>query len=290
MDSYGALQMGGRLDAQVKRHKRHEVRIPGLGRFTFTKDAGDALLAASEVFGTNLTAVHRDGDGKVVHIHDLGSGLTTNVGSLAVANDFAWANPSGAVNTMLGLSKFHATGTGTTAAAATDLALQTAAAPTTATAVTGSQLLVSAANSQQYQTAATINYTSTLAITEWALLNAATMSSTTGTPFTATSATSFTATATPYTASSSTVAGQQLTVVKAGTTASYGLILSNTTSVGTIPAWYKVADGTAGATPGTTEAFTLIPVMWDHKVFAAINVANGDSITFTYTLTVNSGG
>jgi hypothetical protein len=30
--------------------------------------------------------------------------------------------------------------------------------------------------------------------------------------------------------------------------------------------------------------------MWDHKVFSAINVASGDSIQFTYTLTINSGG
>jgi hypothetical protein len=30
--------------------------------------------------------------------------------------------------------------------------------------------------------------------------------------------------------------------------------------------------------------------LWDRSVFAAINVDNGDSIQFTYTLTVNSGG
>ena len=30
--------------------------------------------------------------------------------------------------------------------------------------------------------------------------------------------------------------------------------------------------------------------LWDHKVFAAINVVSGDSIQYTYTLTVNSGG
>jgi hypothetical protein len=30
--------------------------------------------------------------------------------------------------------------------------------------------------------------------------------------------------------------------------------------------------------------------MWDRKVFAAVNVVNGDSIQFTYTLTMNSGG
>lgn len=30
--------------------------------------------------------------------------------------------------------------------------------------------------------------------------------------------------------------------------------------------------------------------LWDRSVFTAINVVNGDSITFTYTCTVNSGG
>jgi hypothetical protein len=30
--------------------------------------------------------------------------------------------------------------------------------------------------------------------------------------------------------------------------------------------------------------------MFDHRVFAAINVVSGDSIQFTYTLTLNSGG
>lgn len=31
-------------------------------------------------------------------------------------------------------------------------------------------------------------------------------------------------------------------------------------------------------------------VLWDRTVFSAVNVINGDSIQFTYTLTVNSGG
>ncbi len=30
--------------------------------------------------------------------------------------------------------------------------------------------------------------------------------------------------------------------------------------------------------------------LWDRRVFSAINVASGDSIQFTYTLTVNAGG
>jgi hypothetical protein len=32
------------------------------------------------------------------------------------------------------------------------------------------------------------------------------------------------------------------------------------------------------------------PTLWDRRVFAPINVANGDSIQFTYTLTCNAGG
>jgi hypothetical protein len=218
---------------------------------------------------------------------DLGTGVVTNVGVLAMANEYAWANPSGAVNSVLALSNWHATGTGTTAAAATDIKLQTSDG---IASVAGTQSLVSAANSQAYRSIATISYTGTEAVTEWGLHTASTLSSTTGTPLTAATATLATATATPYTASSPTVAGQQFQIIVPGTTTVWGLVLSNTTSALTIPAWYKVADGTAGSTPGATEAFTLKPVMWDHKVFSAINVVNGDTIQFTYTVTINSGG
>jgi hypothetical protein len=260
------------------------ARLPfGKGRLLWTPDNGDAYRLLT--FQSHLRADHFR-RGRLVEKYDLGSGLVTNVGVMALANDFAWAQNA----QTLKLQNYHATGTGTTAAAASDIALQTLAAPTTTTAVTGTQSLVSAANLQKYQTVATINYTSSLAITEWGLHSAATLSATTGTPFTATTATSATVTGTPYTASSASAQGEQQLIVKAGTTASYGLILSNTTSVLTIPAWYKTADGTAGTTPGSTEAFTLLPVLWDHKVFAAINVNNGDSIQFTYSLQINSGG
>jgi hypothetical protein len=283
----------GHLDTRLihpRAGRGMQLRIPGLGRIILTPDIGVSSILSREVFATNLHATHFDGDGKLVHEHDLGSGLVTNVGVTAMANDFAWAAPSGASVATLATQNFHATGTGATAAAATDIACQTLAAPTTTTAVTGAQSLVSAANSQVYRTVATVNYTSSLAITEWGLHSAAALSATTGTPFTATSATTATVTGTPYSASSATVRGEQQLVVRAGTTTVYGLILSNTTSVLTVPAWYTVAGGLAGSTPGATEAFTLIPVMWDHKVFAAINVINGDSIVFTYSLTIASGG
>lgn len=226
---------------------------------------------------------------------DLGSGLVTNVGVLALANDPFLAGPSGAPISTLKLANYHATGTGATAAAATDIKLQTPSTNGGQTPVAGAQSLVSAANSQKWQTVATLNYTGTEAVTEWGLFCGTiggALSGTSGTPFTAGSATSGTVTGTPLTASSSTVQGQQQTIFEntGNATPSWGLVTSNTTSVVTVPAWYKVSDGTAGANPANGNAYTIRPVMWDHKVFSAINVVNGDSIQFTYTCTNNSGG
>lgn len=269
----------------VSPHTAKSIRTP-FGRIMFTRDRGDSGMFSSEVFSTILNAFHFDGDGKLVHAHDLGSGLVTNVGVTALANDFNWAT---GYNT-LKLANNHATGTGTTAAAATDIHLQTASTNGGQTPVAGTQTLISAANSQKYQTVATISYTGTEAVTEWGLFTSSTLSATTGSPATASSATSLTATGTPYTASSSSVRGEQQNIVVDTTAGSYGLILSNTTSAMTVPAWYTISAGTAGSTPGSTDAFSIQPVMWDHKEFAAINVVNGDSIQFTYQLTINSGG
>jgi hypothetical protein len=254
----------------------------------YTRDRGEALAFSRERFATLLTAENRYPDGTLEGQYELGSGTVTNVGVSALANDAAWANPSSAPGHTLGLANYHATGTGTTASAATDIALQTAAAPTTTTAVTGTQSYVPAANLQIYQTAATVSYTSTLAITEWGLFTGATLSSTTGTPFTADSSTSATVTGTPYTASSSTVLGEQQNIVVAGT--AYGLILSNTSSVLTVNGWWSTTAGTSASTPGSTSAFTIQPVIFDHLVFSALNVVNGSTITFTFQLTIQSGG
>lgn len=218
---------------------------------------------------------------------DLGSGLTTNLASQAVMNDWNWPNPTTAINT-LKICNFHATGTGASAAAATDIGLQTADA---VSAVAGTQSNVSAGNSQKMQTVATLSGYGTEAVTEWGLFSDSVLSTTTGTPATASSATSLTATGTPFTASSSSVQGRTQHAV-VDTTASpnvYGLILSNSTSVLTVLAWYKATDGTAGTTPGATDAFKIIPVMYDHKVFAAINTVSGDTIQFTYQSTIASG-
>lgn len=260
----------------------HHGLLGDLSRFS-----DDATDLGRVLWGTALHALHLDGDGNVKGQHHLGPGLTTNVGALALANDPFLAAPSGAPISTLKLANQHATGTGSTAAAATDIALQTSAGPSP---VAGTQSLVSAANLQILKSVATLAYGSGLAITEWGLFTDATLSASTGTPFTATSATGGTVTATPLTASSATVQGQQQHIVKAGTTPAWGLITSNTTGALVIPAWYKTADGTASATPGGTEAYTILPVMWDHKVFSALNVVSGDSIQFSYSLTIQSGG
>lgn len=285
MDSYSGFDAS--LDTKLIRrpHRARTFRTP-FGRVMFTRDKGDAEIFSDEVFATNLTAFHRDGDGKMKHIHDLGSGLVTNVGVMALANDFAWASG----NSTLRLANYHASGTGTTAAAATDIQLQTVSTNGGQTPVSGTQSLVSAANSQKYQSVATISYTGAEAVTEWGLFTAGTLSSTAGSPFTNTTATGASVTGTPYTASTSTVPGEQQHIAYVSASAVYGLITANTTSNIIIPAWYSSTTGAAGATPSTTAAFAILPVMWDHKVFTAINVVSGDSIQYTYSLVCNSGG
>lgn len=218
----------------------------------------------------------------------LGSGLTTNVAAQAIANEWNLAGPSGAPINTIKLANNHATGTGATGAAATDIALQTADA---VTVQAGTQSLISAANSQKWQTVATMSGYGTEAVTEWGLFTNSTLSSTTGTPLTASSSTGGTVTGTPLTASTTTVQGKQQNII-VDTTASpnvYMLVQSNTTSTFSGPAWYKTTDGTAGTTPGTTDAIKWLPIMMDHKVFSAINTTSGDTIQFTYQQTIASG-
>lgn len=295
--------------------KAKTLKLPGVGRLGIVHEPSGAGVAKGFMaFSTKLNAqVFRDGqpllakdvtgfwnrfwnniDGQK-SIIDLGSGLVTNVGVLAMSYDWNIAAPSAAAINILRISNYHVSGTGATAAAATDIKLQTLSANGGQTPVAGTQSTVTAANLQKYQTVATINYTGSEAVTEWGLITQSTTSATTGTPLTAVSATSATVTGTPLTASSTTVQGQQQHIIATGTTTVWGYISSNTTSVLSLAnngatGWWKVADGTAGSTPGSTEAYTLYPILWDHKVFSAINVNNGDSIQFTYTVTINSGG
>ncbi len=280
------------------------IRVPRLGGRIAYLPREEQAITARMLFDTRLFALHRDRHGHPITDdqvgdfvpglgYDLGSGLVTNVGVFAMANDPSW---SASLNlATLFLANQHAWGTGATAAAVTDLTVQTLAAPTTTTAVAGTYSLVGTAAVPKVQTVATITAGGTLAITEWGLHSLATLSATTGSPFTAATATSWTDTGSAQTASSASVRGLQQTIVKPGTTTVWGLNLSNTTHVGTLASvggsgWWTVAADTAGSTPGNTETFSILPVLWDRKVFAAINVNNLDSIQFTYQLQINSGG
>lgn len=266
--------------------------------FGFSREAYDAATHMQGLrFGTNLKASLFT-RGKFQGTVDLGSGLVTNIGAMALANEaVTLASPSGSRINLLYLANQHVTGKGTTAASALDYKIETISTNGGQTAIAGTQSFSSAGTMAVpvYKTVATISYTGSEAVTEWGLMTNATLSSTTGSPFTAATATTFTGTATPYTASSSTVQGLQQQIVEPGTTTVLGLIASNTTSVATLTnngttGWWTKAAMTAGSTPGGTETYTLRPIMWDHKVFSAINVVSGDSIQFTYSLTVTSGG
>lgn len=305
----GNAGFGGQLTTRLIRAPRpshvRQLRVPGLGRVMFTRDPGEGQILAREVFISHLSAVHRDGDGTLIDQHDLGSGLVTDVGVLALANDFAWPAPSAAAINTLRIANNHASGTGTTAAAVTDIKLQTPSTNGGQTLVAGVQSLVQASTAgtgttgtQKYQSVATINYTGTEAVTEWGLfgnkgaVGGTGLTDATGSPFTAGAATTGTVTGTPLTASTTTVQGQANTLVENtnATRVSWGLVLSNTTGVLTVGAWYKTADGSAGTAPVNADTYVLRPIIWDHRVFSAINVNNGDSIQFTYQLVVNQGG
>lgn len=297
--------------------KTRIFKLPLLGRLGVVSDRhGSADFGGSAAFNTNLSVKVFDKNGREREVREyfggnllqrlwykilyrratnlnLGSGLVTNVGVLALSNEFTLPGPSGAPISTLKLANWHASGTGTTSAAATDIKLQTISTQGGQTPVAGTQTLVSAANLQKYQTVATISYTGTEAVTEWGLLCGSTVSAATGSPFTAGAATTGTSTGTALTASSTTVQGHTQNIVEntGNATPHWGLIVSNSTSVFTVPAWYKVSDGTAaGVTPANTNTYVIRPVMWDHKVFSAINVVSGDSIQFTYVLTNVSGG
>lgn len=278
--------------------KNFYFRVPGLGRFGVAYERqGDALAFPGGCYWhTNLSASLIQ-NGEIQGTIDLGSGTVTNVGAMAMMHEaVTLASPSAARVNVLFLANQHFTGTGATAAAATDIKIQTISTNGGQTAVAGTQTYTSTANSQIYQTVATVAYTGSEAVTEWGLHTSSTRTSTTGSPFTATTASTWQDTGSVQTASSTTVQGLQQFICEAGTTTVWGMTDTNTTHVITLvgdhatTGWWKVADGTAGSTPGGTETYTIRPVLWDHKQFSAINVNNGDSIQFTYKLTVSSGG
>ena len=282
-------------DRPQKPHKlRDLIRLP-IGRLLWTPDKGDSFRPGEMFFQSHLGALLVRADGSTRYF-DLGSGLVTNSGVNLMADDFIWGNGA-----TLKQMNFHLCGTGATAAAAPDVFCQTPVGAGSLTGstngfFTGTQSYVSP---NIYRTISTFTYNTNVAVTEWALCmtNAATLARTsagaapTNNTFTDTGAT-FTTAGQGLAAYTVEIAA---TVINTPTTTVMGQILSNTATVLTIQgpsasaAWLTLANAVA-AVPSATVAYNVFPTAWDHKVFSAINVANGDSIQFTYSLTINSGG
>lgn len=265
------------------------------GRFLYTPDNGEALIPGSQVFATRLRAKLFDGDGRLIDNFDFGSGLVTNVGVNMMANDPSWVAAATPFCTLSAMN-FHGIGTGTTAAALTDIGLQTPIASGSLTGSTNGYYtgVESVVAPNQFQTQATITANATLAVTEWglAMSNAANVARTsagaapTGTTFTDTGAT--------FTTAGNGLKGFTVEIASASvntpTSTVQGLITSNTATVLTLAnGWWTLANA-SGGTPGATVAYNYGPTFFDHRVFSAINVVAGNTIQFTYDLTITSGG
>lgn len=293
-----------------KKSKVYSFVVPKFGRFAYTRDPGEAKLFMSQMISTHLGAILRAPDysvrgqmhrGAVLDEFDLGSGLVTNIGVTALANDSNWTAETAEPLNTLNVCKFMDWGTGATAAAQTDWKLQTPAeneaGKKEAVAATSSVLKFAATGNAKIIVTGKLeaNLAGPTAITEWGLFSAAKIEGEAKKAATGATASTLTDTAKLVkpgeTASAAKVRGAQQYVVEA-TEAEivYGLILKNTTEVATVPGWVKNAAAEVGATPSATSKYTIKPVMWDHRVFAAINVEKGNQIEFPYELEIKGGG
>lgn len=282
-------------------HKIRELRLP-FGRFAFTRDKGDVNafgpLFGTSAFSSRLEGVHHKADGGKPDYYDWGSGLTTQSLSLALIQELV-SNTNAATMAQL---KYMQSGTGATAAAYTDFALQTATTSTSqsggfTTSITPTYAVAdNGASKNQYFNliyTGTLNYTGSVSVTEWGLF-AGNVTPPTG--FTNTSADTFTASSATPTVSQTWTAHAYagITVAQvAAATSTIGFVVDNSaTALNIGPAWVyasSTVSGSPATTPSSNTALTLLPLMADHKVFASVGVGSGDSIAFTYTLTCQSG-
>jgi hypothetical protein len=266
-------------------HKILTVSTP-IFRAQITRDRGESWLAAGQQMQSHLSARKLDKDGNVLEERDLGSGLTTQGLALALANEVSNAANVPALKNL----QYMASGTGTTAATAFDIQLQTAAGPVSS--IITPTVTVSALNSV-LTWVGTITYAGTLAITEMGLFGG---TGTIGSQYTHTNAgDTFAATTyTPNVSPSWTVnqwAGDFIVQV-ASSPSVFGGIISNTATALTIsPSWVNQnAGGGSGSTPAANTAVNIYPLLGDHRIFSPINVVNTNQIQFTYSLVIASGG
>lgn len=281
----------GSNQRKTKVARVRQFGVPGLGRIAMTRDRGEASLFSQFLTNTRLRAIVRDPEGRLVESYDLGSGLVTNVGVLALAEDWGVPGVKAAPANLLANLKFQAWGTSSTAATVNDIKVTSLAAPNATEATEGTlSTTPSGEGKPKLISTAKIKAESSLEIKEWGVFTKKILSATTGTPLTAETAVSGTVTGTPLTASSAEALGETLKIlVPSEPEEIWGLITSNTTSVVTVPAWYKQSSG-AVKEPKNNSPYTIKPVMFDHRVFAVINVETGNTIEFPWELEIKSGG
>ena len=138
-------------------------RVFRLGPLAFTFDRGEAKTSRF-FFQTNLEALcfHK---GRLEDVINLGSGVITIGLVNAIVSDVV-NNTSNGLNKYI---KYHDSGTSTTAATDGDTTLGTQAGPSTRATgtLTNNQTATTSNHTAIVKSAGTINYTTSLAITEW---------------------------------------------------------------------------------------------------------------------------
>ena len=297
--------------ARAKRSKVYSFSIPGgLGRFAFTRDRGEGGLFQTSQLRSHLGAVLYAPDvsvrgqirrGKIIDEYDLGSGLVTNIGVTALGYDAQWTAETTELINTLAACKWQQWGTGKTAAAQTDFKLQTLAENELhkKEGVEATNLLkwLATGNAKLISTATlTEEAAGPVEISEWGLFSAKNILGTEKTAVNAgaNTATTFTDTGglvAPGTeASGAKKRGAQNYVLFAKEAEeAYGLIEKNTTEVATVAGFSKAASAAEAAVPSKTSKYFILPVMFDHRVFAVINVEKGNKIEFPYELEIQGG-
>lgn len=306
----------------MKNHDKLGVVARKLG-YALVRDPGGSAshMAGIGAFGSNLSAsVIRDGRkltqkemkdagiiDKVRPWHrsdtsiDFGSGKVTEALVIALAKDWIGTTNNKAAPILTQLSRMYS-GTGTTAEQSYDYGLQTPINIASG-AITPTLAVVASSNNASLQWVGTVAYTGTSAVTEWGLFNAAVSGSQYNTATDSFTATTITPTTNPVWTTNQWAGYIIVSGASSGTanqTGAYNaaFVESNTGTALTVAQasndgisyWSVGSLAGAGSTPAGNTRFDIWPLMADHKTFAAINVVNGDSIQFTYTLTLQSGG
>jgi hypothetical protein len=286
--------------------KIYSFIVPKFGRFAFTRDPGEASMFMTDMIKTHLGAIVRGPDysrrgamhlGPILEERDLGSGLVTNLGCTALANDSNWTAETAEPLNTLNVCKYMDWGKTETAAAVYQYKLlakvENEVGKKEAVAATTSVLKWLSTGNAKIIVTGTLEALGAAEIKEWGLFSAKKTEGEAKKAATSTSATEIKDTAKivePKAKSEAKVRGAQQYVAWATEAEEVvGLVLKNTEEVITVPGWSKINETKVGATPSATSKYTTVPLMWDRRAFAVINLVAGNKVEFPYELTIESG-